>query len=79
MERSLRIAVTGVFRIEEGRRAERFRSLRAAIVEPPRDTDAEIRGSGGVLAMSTSDDEPCGWVLTPIGKCRIEQEVRGAA
>jgi len=79
MKTPVRKVGVGIFRIEEGQRVQRFGSLAAAITEPPRDPDAEIRGPGGVLAKSTPDDEPCGWVVTDLGRARLESEIRGAA
>jgi hypothetical protein len=79
MKTTVRKVGMGVFRIEDGHGVQRFRSLADAIAEPPRDPDAEVRGPGGVLAKSTPDDEPCGWVVTALGRVRIESEIRGAA
>lgn len=68
---------SGVFRVEaQGDAVQRYRTLRDAIVEPPRDPEGEIRGMGGCLAQAAPDDQPCAWVLTALGRERIEIEIR---
>lgn len=66
----------GVFRIEaQGEEATRFRTLIAAAAEPPMTPEAEIRGAGGRLAECHPDCAK--WVLTTLGKERVELEARG--
>jgi hypothetical protein len=67
----------GVYRIEaSGEEAVRFASLIQASVEPPTSPESELRGVGGCLAECHPDE--CRWVLTALGRDRIELEARGA-
>lgn len=67
----------GVFRIEQhGEQGQRFGSLIEAASEPPMSPEAEIRGAGGCLAECHPD--LAAWVMTTLGRERLDREVRGA-
>jgi len=61
-------------------RAQRFDSLRDALVEPPRTPEGEIRGAGGCMAVASDHDaHHAYWIVTALGRERLEHEIGGRA